>query len=61
MKPQTTFVRTESGIKLDAVASVDLGNMIVIFPDDSELDYTLRNLYNVKSFLVFRVLLQERS
>jgi hypothetical protein len=37
METETTLVRTEGGVELDTVASVDVGFALVVFPDDTEL------------------------
>jgi hypothetical protein len=46
---------------LDAISAVDLGLKLVIFPDDTELDDPLGNRNDLESFLVFRVLFEERG
>jgi len=46
---------------LDAISAVDLGLKLVIFPDDTELDDPLWNGNDLESFLVFRVLFEERG
>lgn len=45
---------------LNAESAIDLRNTFVVLPDDTELDDALRNLDDIKSFLVVRVGSQER-
>lgn len=45
---------------LNSVTPVYLRLVLVVFPNDTELDDTLRNLNDFESFSVFRALSQER-
>lgn len=44
---------------LNTETTVDLGNVVVILPDDAELENTLRDLNNVEGLLVLGVCVQE--
>lgn len=59
MKAKSSFIWSQRGIELDSVASVELNLSLVIFPNDSELDYSFRNRTNRKSLLVLGILLEE--
>lgn len=59
MEPESTFVRTESGIELHTVSSIDLDLLLVVFPGHSELNDTLGDGGDLKCFSVFGVLLEE--
>jgi hypothetical protein len=59
VKSETALVGTESRVELDAVTTVDLEVALVVFPDDAELDDTLRNGGNSESSAVLGVLVEE--
>ena len=59
MKSETTLVGTESGVELDTIATVDLEVAIVVLPNDTELDDTLRDGDDIESNAVLGVLLEE--
>ena len=46
---------------MNPVAIVDLQNAIVVFPDHTELDDTLRDGHHLQCGLVLGVLLEERA
>lgn len=58
MEAQTAFVWPQSGVELDTVAAIDLQLVLVIFPDDSELDHPLRDGGNLEGGLIFWILLE---
>ena len=59
MEPKSAFVRTKSGIELDTKSTVHMELALVIFPGDSELNYTLWDCGDFESLLVFRILFEE--
>lgn len=59
VESKTALVGTESRVELDSVTTVDLEVALVIFPDDAELDDTLRNGGNSQSSAVLGVLVEE--
>ena len=59
MESETTLVWAESGVVLHTVSLVDLAHVVVVFPDNSELDDTLGDGDDLKSLPVFGVLLEE--
>lgn len=59
METETTLVGTKSGVELDTVTTVDLDLVVVILPDDTELNHTLGDGDNGESLAIFRVLLEE--
>jgi hypothetical protein len=59
VETETTLVGTESGVELDTETTVDLNLVVVILPDDTELDHTLGDGDDGESLAVFRVLLEE--
>lgn len=61
METETTLVRAEGGVELDAVATVHLEVAIVVFPDNSELDDTLGDGSDLEGGAVLGVLLKERA
>jgi hypothetical protein len=61
VKSETTLVGAKSRVELDAVAAVDLKVALVVFPDDTELNNTLRNGSNSKGSAVLGVLVEERA
>lgn len=61
VKSETTLVGAKSRVELDSVTAVDLKVALVIFPDDTELNNTLRNGSNSKGSAVLGVLVEERA
>ena len=61
VKTETTLVRTESRVVLDAVTTVDLDLTLVVLPDNTELDDTLGDGGDLESTLVLWVLLEQRA
>lgn len=59
VETETTLVRTESGVVLNTVTAVDLDLVLVVLPDDTELDDALGDGGNLESTLVLGVLLEE--
>lgn len=59
VESQTTLVRAEGRVELHTVTLVDLQLALVIFPDDSELDDTLRDSRDLESSAVLGVLCEE--
>lgn len=59
VESQTTLVGTKGRVELHAVTLVDLQLALVIFPDDSKLNDTLRDSRNLESSAVLRVLCEE--
>lgn len=59
VQTKTTFVWTEGGVELDSVSTVDLDLVVVVFPDDTELDDAFWDGGDLEGFLVFWVLLEE--
>lgn len=59
MQTETAFVWAESRVELNSVAAVDLDLVLVVFPDDAELDDTLGDGDNLQGGLVFGVRLKE--
>ena len=59
VKTETTLVRTEGGVVLDTVTTVDLDLVLVVLPDDTELDDALGDGGDLESTLVLGVLLEE--
>lgn len=59
MKTETTLVRTEGRVVLDTVTTVDLDLVLVVLPDDTELDDALGDGGDLESTLVLGVLLEE--
>jgi hypothetical protein len=59
VQTETTLVWTESRVELNAVATVYLDLVLVVFPDNTELDDTFWDGGDLESFLVFGVLLEE--
>lgn len=58
MQSKTTLVRTEGRVELNTVTYVDFDFTVVIFPWNTELDDTLRDLNNLEGLLVFWLLLE---
>jgi hypothetical protein len=59
VESETALVWAESGIELNAVSLVDLALALVVFPDNAELDDTLRDGGNLESLLILWVLLED--
>ena len=59
MEPQATLVGTESRVELNTVTPVDVELSLVVLPDNTELDDTLRNGNNGKALLKLGVNLEE--
>ena len=59
VEAKTAFVGAQRRVKLHTVSTIDLDLALVIFPDNSELDDTLRNRSDLESLFIFRVLLEE--
>lgn len=59
VESQTSLVRAEGGVELDAVAAVDLELAVVILPDDAELDDALGDGDDLEGGAVLGVLLEE--
>lgn len=59
VETKTTLVGTESGVELNTETTVHLNLVVVILPDDTELDDTLGDGDNGESLAVLRVLLEE--
>lgn len=61
MEAKTSLVRSQGGVVLNAVSIVDLDLEVVVFPDDTELDDTLRDGSDLESLAVLWVLLKKRG
>ena len=59
METETTLVGAEGRVVLDTETTVDLDLALVVLPDDTELDDTLRDGDDGQSLAVFGVLLEE--
>ncbi len=59
MEAKTTLVRSQGRIKLYTVSSIDLNLILIVFPDDTELDDTLRDGGDLERGAVFGVLLEQ--
>jgi hypothetical protein len=59
METETTLVGAQSGVELNTETTVHLNLVVVIFPDDTELDDTLGDGDDGESLAVLRVLLEE--
>jgi hypothetical protein len=59
MKSETTLVWTESRVELHTVSSVDLSLELVVLPDNSELDDSLRDGDHLEGRSVFGLLLKK--
>jgi hypothetical protein len=59
MESQAALVRTEGRVELNTIAAVDLWLVLVVFPDNTELDDSFRNCDDLESGLVFWVLFEE--
>lgn len=61
VETETSLVRTESRVVLNAEATVDLNLALVVLPDNTELDDTLGNGGDLKCAPVLGVLLEQRA
>jgi hypothetical protein len=59
METETALVGAEDRIELDAVSAVYLDLVLVVFPDNAELDDAFWDCGDFESFSVFWVLLEE--
>lgn len=59
VESETTLVRAQSRVELDSVATVDLQLALIILPDNSELDDSLRDGDDRDDLLVLGVLLKQ--
>jgi hypothetical protein len=59
VQAETALVWAEGRVELDSVAAVDLNLVLVVFPDNSELDDALRDGDDLEGGLVFGVLFKE--
>jgi hypothetical protein len=59
MEPQSSLIRSQSTVKLHTVCAVDLGLVLVVFPDDAELDDALGDGDDFEGGSVFGFLLEE--
>ncbi len=59
VQAETALVWSEGGVELDSVAAVDLDLVLVVFPDNSELDDALRDRNDLEGGLVFGMLFEE--
>jgi len=59
VETETTLVWAESRVELHTVSAVDLDVVLVIFPDDTELNDTLWDGNNLEGGFEFWLLLKE--
>ena len=59
VQTETALVWAQSRVELDSVAAVDLDLVLVVLPDDTELDDTLRDRDDFEGGLVFGVLFEK--
>ena len=59
VQTETALVWAEGRVELDSVAAVDLDLVLVVLPDDTELDDPLWNGDDLEGGLVFGVLFKE--
>jgi hypothetical protein len=59
MESQSSLVWTQSRVELHTVSTVDLDLVLVIFPDDTELDDAFGNGDDLEGGLVLWLLLEE--
>lgn len=59
MESESSLVGTESGVELNAEATVHLALALVVLPGDAELDDSLGDGGDLEGLAVFRVLLEE--
>lgn len=59
VETETTLVGAQGRVELHTVATVDLDLVVVVLPDNTELDDTLRDGDDGQSLAVFGVLLEE--
>ena len=60
MEAETALVRTECRVELHAIPPIDLDLILVIFPDNAELDDTLGDCGDSKCLFVLRIFMEER-
>lgn len=61
MESKPAFVWTQGRVELHPIATVDLDLVFVVFPDDTELDDSLRDGSDLEGGLVLGILLEERG
>lgn len=61
MQSETTLVWAEGGVELNSVAAVDLDLVLVVLPDNAELDDALWDGDDLQGGLVLRVLFEESA
>lgn len=59
MEPKSSLVWSQCRVELHTVSAVYLHLALVVLPDNTELDHSLRDGSNLKGGLVFGVLLEE--
>jgi hypothetical protein len=59
VQTETTLVWAEGRVELNSVAAVDLDLVLVVLPDNAELDDALRDGDDLESSLVFGMLFEE--
>jgi len=59
MESETTLVWTQGRVELYTISAVDLNVVLVIFPDNTELDDALGDRDDLEGGLVFGVLFEE--
>lgn len=59
MESKTALVWAQGRIELHTIATVHLDLILVVFPDDAELDDSLGDGSHLEGSLVLRVLLEE--
>jgi hypothetical protein len=59
MESQPAFVGTEGRVELNTIAAVHLWLVLVVFPDNTELDDSFGDCHDLESGLVFWVLFEE--
>ena len=61
METETALVWSQGGVELDTVATVDLQLVLIILPDNTELDDALRDCGDLERNLIFWILLEKRG
>ena len=61
VESQTAFVRTQGGIELHSIATVDLNLALVVFPDDAKLNDPFGDGGNLEGGSVLGILLEQRG
>lgn len=59
MKAETTLVRAESRIELNSISTIDLNLVLVVLPNNTELDDALGNGNDLEGGLVLGLLVEE--